>query len=158
MSWNDYAYKENTHVDMEAGIYRCLIMEAKQAVSKTSGKNMLAITLRPSGTSMNVTAYIVDNDYFDDNLSRFLDAFPQLRENFSINTCFSWTGALGAARLVPDEKGYLATAKYPWIPEKKQEGLPPFEWKPRIGESDEFPVYQGITELPQTDDENDLPF
>lgn len=156
MPWSDFTYSTPKKVEREPGIYRCLIMNAEQSVSKSSGKNMLVITLRPSGTTANVRAYIVDNEYFDRNVSEFIDAFPALKDGFSINRCFGWRGALGAVKLIVDENGFFKTAKYPWVPFGRTENLPPYDWKTADGEPQEMPVYQGFTELEE--DDSDLPF
>lgn len=152
MSWSNYTYKEPQRAT--PGNYRCIIIGAEQKISK-SGKNMLQITVRPSGTALNVNTYIVDGDYFDDNLSRFLDAFPALKEGLNIDECFTWRGQLGAARFGTDDNGYLRVSS--WMTPEKAEALDPFVWKPRDGETPDMPEPQGFTALSEEDDE-ELPF
>lgn len=155
MSWSNYEYKK-PESGAKPGDYRCIIMGAKQTKSKSSGANMLEIKLRPSGTAANVFYYIVDNDYFDSNMSRFLDAFPELKEDFSIDTCMTWRGAMGAMKLSVNDDGYLRADRC--IPSERAEKLPPFVWKARDDESQGMPERQTITELYTVDDDDELPF
>lgn len=118
---------------------------------------MLTISVRPSGTASTVKAYIVDNDYFDDNFSAFLDAFPALKANSNPDNCFAWRGAMGAIKLRVNDDGYFEPARYPWIPVEKADNLPAFEWKARDDEPQEMPVLQEFTEITEEDD-GDIPF
>ncbi|MDO5445822.1 MAG: hypothetical protein Q4F31_09420 [Eubacteriales bacterium] len=159
MPWNDYSYTENQHA-WRPGIYRCMILAAEQTKSNASGNPMLKITLRPSGTSSKVYAYIVGNDYFDENFSRFLDAFPQLKEqNFTKDNCFSFRGAVGCVKLVLDDNGFFKAAKYPWIPPGSVPDLPAFKWYYRNDEPVDPPEFlsAALEELPPSD-EGTLPF
>jgi hypothetical protein len=55
-------------------------------------------------------------------MTDFFDGFPEIDEgDFNI---FGWIGAMGAAKIVEDEKGYLKV-RY-WISAKNAEKLP--EW------------------------------
>lgn len=158
MSWSNYTYKKSEHTERQPGSYRCIILKAEAGVSKTSGKNMLTIFLRPSGTASTVKAYIVDNDWFDSNYSSFLDAFPALKDNSNPDNCFAWRGAMGAVKLKVNDDGYFETAKYPWIPADKATRLPEFEWKARDDEAQEMPELQAFTELSDDDDSEEMPF
>ena len=159
MSWANYTYKKQETVERQPGTYRCIILKAETGVSKTSGKNMITLFLRPSGTASTVKAYIVDNDWFDANFSQFLDAFPALKNNANPENCFAWKGAQGAVKLKVNDDGYFETARYPWVESgsKAEQNLPPFEWKSRDDESGEMPVLQEFTEIEEEDDE-DCPF
>lgn len=156
MAFSNYSYVKNQHTERKPGIYRCIVMGAELGKSKSSGKDMLTIFLRPSGMAANIKAYIIDNEYADVNISEFLDAFPELRDGFDISRCYAWTGAAGAVRFELDENGYLKPMKYPWVPYENTDELPPFVWKPRDGDPGTQPVYQGYTEI-RTDD-GDIPF
>ena len=164
MSWSNYTYKKPEHIERKPGDYRCIILNAESSISKTSGKQMLVITLRPSGTTANVKAYIVDNDYFDDNFSQFLDAFPDIKGNSAManpDSCFQWRGAEGAIKLKVNDNGYFEPDRYPWIEagSKKEETLPDFVWKARDDEPQEIPTMQEFTELDDNDDEDgEIPF
>lgn len=155
MSWSNYTYKEPQRAN--PGNYRCIILNVEQKVSKASGKNMLQITVRPSGTALNVNTYIVDGDYFDDNFSRFLDAFPALKENVDLDSCFLWRGQIGAARFGEDDKGYLKVSS--WMTPEKAEDLPEFEWKARDGEPQDMPEPQVFADISSAEeDDGDFPF
>ena len=159
MPWNDYNYTES-HYARKPGVYRCMILAAEQTKSNASGLPMLKLTLRPSGTSANVFAYIVGNDYFDENYSRFLDAFPQIREqNFTKDNCYSFRGAVGCVKLILDDNGYFKTAKYPWVPPASVTDLPAFKWYARDDEPVDPPEFlsTALEELPPVDDER-VPF
>lgn len=158
MSWSNYTYKKQEHTERQPGNYRCIILKAEAGVSKTSGKNMLTIHLRPSGTASTVKAYIVDNDWFDSNFSSFLDAFPALKDNSNPDNCFAWRGAMGAVKLKVNDDGYFETAKYPWIPADKATKLPDFEWKARDDEPQDMPELQTFTEITDNDDDDQIPF
>lgn len=158
MSWSNYTYKKQEHTERQPGNYRCIILKAEAGVSKTSGKNMLTIHLRPSGTASTVKAYIVDNDWFDSNFSSFLDAFPALKDNNNPDNCFAWRGAMGAVKLKVNDDGYFETAKYPWIPADKATKLPDFEWKARDDEPQDMPELQTFTEITDNDDDDQIPF
>ena len=101
MSWSNYTYHEpERRPALNPGKYRIMILSAEQTVSK-AGKNMLKITFRPSGAAINIYHYIVDGEYFDDNMNRFLNAFPGLYgTDFSIDECSAWRGYVGAAQLI----------------------------------------------------------
>lgn len=159
MSWSNFTYKKQEPVERKPGKYRCVILKAETGISKTSGKNMLIISFRPSGTASTVKAYIVDNDYFDSNYSSFLDAFPILKTNQNPENCFSWRGAMGAVKLKVNNDGYFEPDRYPWIPEESADNLPDFEWRHREDEPAEMPEYQGITQLEEVDDpDEECPF
>lgn len=157
MSWSNYTYKKPEYAERKPGIYRCIVLNAETGTSKSSGKKMITITLRPSGTATTVRAYIVDNEYFDDNMSRFLDAFPALKNNPSPDNCFAWRGAMGAAQLRVNDKGYFEHAY--WVPPERTDKLPEFVWRTREGEPPEMPVLQEFTELGDDDEVgDDIPF
>lgn len=157
MSWDNYTYKKPVYEENQPGNYRCIILNAEQGVSKTSGNRMLIISLRPSGTRATVKTYIVDNDRFDDNFSQFLDAFPMLKNNPSVDNCFAWRGAIGAAKFNVNDNGYFEVKRF--IPAEKTANYPDFEWKARDDEAQEMPVLQEFTELSDDDGaDDDIPF
>lgn len=141
--WN-YQREESTHTP-KTGRMRCIIVGAEEAVSKTSGKPMIIVTVTPSNSTAKVKNYIVKNDYFNKNMTQFFDAFPDIQEgNFNL---VEWVGAVGAADFGLDDNGYL---KVKWfIGAKSAETLPPFE-----GEKIER---QEVTSLDDVEDDG-LPF
>lgn len=160
MSWSNYTYKKTETVERQPGTYRCIILKAEAGIAKTSGRKMITLSLRPSGTSSTVFAYIVDNEWFDVNFSSFLDAFPALKENSNPDNCFAWRGAIGAVKLTVNDDGYFETAKYPWVEagSRMEKNLPDFEWKARSDEPQEMPELQAFTELSDDDDSEEMPF
>lgn len=127
------------------GIQRCCIIAAEETISKTSGKPMIIVTVKPSGSNAKVKNYIVKNEYFNRNMTQFFDAFPSVGEgNFNL---FTWVGALGAANFGLDADGYL---KVKWfVSPANAEHLPPFEG--------EKPIKQDVATLDEEDDD-ELPF
>ena len=155
MSWDNFAYTKPTYEENKPGNYRCVILNAEVGRSK-AGNRMLIISVRPSGTKATVKNYIVDNDYFDSNFSQFLDAFPELKDNSSPDNCFSWRGAMGAVKLAVNDRGYFEIKRF--ISADKADGLPEFVWKAKEDEPQTMPVYQGITEIGNDEDDGDIPF
>ena len=131
---------------LEPGDYRVVITDVEETTSKSSGNPMLIIYLRPSGTKITVRHYIVKNDYFNRNLTELYDCFGIASGD---KNTFGWIGAMGGAKLIEDENGYLKV-KYLLSPDR-QKNLPP--WK------GEKPERQDITFLDENGDPNDeLPF
>ena len=157
MPWGDYTYKKPEYPKREPGKYRCIILKAEVGTSK-AGNRMIVLTLRPSGSTAKVNAYVVDNDAFDDNFSKFLDAFPAIKANPNPDMCFAWRGAIGAIQLKVTEEGYWRAGYF--IPEENAESLPEFEWKARDDEPQEMPVMQEISgvNFEEVDDDEGIPF
>ena len=108
---------------------------------------MLVVTVQPNGSEIHIKHYLVKNEYFNRNLTDLLDSFG-LGENFDTLT---WVGAVGAAKLVEDENGYLKV-RYFLSPERAEK-LPP--WQGKEPERQEVSsLGDGFEEL----DEDDLPF
>ena len=146
MSKWDYT-RDETRPDIKTGVQRCVIVDAQEAVSKTSGKPMIVVTVKPSGSNAKVKSYLVKNEHFNRNATQLFDAFPQIGDgNFDL---FTWIGSLGAANFDLDENGYL---KVKWfVAADKQKGLP--EW---VGDK---PVKQDLATIKDEDEETDsLPF
>lgn len=142
--WN-YS-REESHPVAVAGKYRCVIVGVEETVSKSSGKPMIVVTVRPSGSSAKVKSYIVRNDNFNRNMTQFFDAFPDIGEgNFNF---IEWVGCLGAAEFGLDDNGYLKV-KW-WLDPARTVSFPPFEG--------EIPERQTFTSLDDDEDESELPF
>ncbi|NLE27543.1 MAG: DUF669 domain-containing protein [Clostridiaceae bacterium] len=127
------------------GDYRVVIVDAEQTVSKTSGKDMLVITVQPNGSDIKIKQYIVDNQYFNQNMTQFFDSFNVPFGDFNLPT---WKGAIGAARLVLDENEYLRVKFF--IHRDKQGALPPWEGQ--------LPERQAVTTLGAPVEDDELPF
>ena len=146
-NWSDYQREEREHESKITGKLRCVITAAEEGVSKTSGKPMIIVTVRPSGCRFTVKNYIVKNDNFNRNMTDFFDTFPSIGEgNFDFLT---WVGAMGAANFGEDERGYLKI-KW-WVTSDKANTLPPFEG--------DIPEQQSVSTLEELEgDDGDLPF
>lgn len=140
--WDDYKPEESENANI--GKHRCVLIGAEEATSKSSGLPMWVITVMPSGSKAKVKTYIVKNEHFNENMTKFFDSFDIERGDFN---SLGWIGAMGAANFGEDENGYL---KVKWFLSPKQaENLP--EWQ------GELPERQTISELPSNDD-SELPF
>jgi len=145
MSIFDNYQREEIKHQPRTGIRRCVVVAAEETVSKKTGKPMLVVTVRPSGSQTEIRDYMVQNEYFNRNLTAFLDAFPTIKSQ----DLATWVGAIGAANFGEDEKGYLKV-KFFVTPDKAQ-NLPPF--------AASVPVQQELTTIPSTQPADDgLPF
>ena len=126
------------------GRLRCVLVNIEEAVSK-SGNEMLVLYVRPSGCRFDVKTYIVKNEYYDRDMTRFHDAF-QIPE--SSDNPLEWKGAEGAAVFDLDDNGYLKIKR--WIYPAQAANLPPFEG--------DKPERQEVTSLEDEEDDGDLPF
>lgn len=147
-NWSDYQREERENNTNITGKLRCVITAVEEAVSKSSGKPMIVVSVRPSGCRFSVKNYIVKNDKFNRNMTDFFDSFPSIGEgNFDFLT---WVGALGAANFGEDENGYLKV-KW-WITADRAASLPPFEG--------DIPEQQSVSTLTDMEGEDDgeLPF
>jgi len=133
------------------GKARCVIVKVEESVSKKSGLPMIIVHVRPSGCKFSVKTYIVNNESFNKNMTRFFDAFPEIGDgNFDFLT---WVGAEGAANFGEDENGYLKVTK--WVYPEQAESLPPFEGtKPERQEITSF----SDKEDEDSEDDGELPF
>ena len=106
---------------------------------------MIVVQLRPNNSRTVIRDYFVKGEFFNQKISRFFDAFPELgKGNFEFIT---WTGAVGAARLRQDGE-YLKVHYY--IDPERAEALP--EW---IGPR---PERTTVTDFEELDDDSELPF
>lgn len=148
-TWDDWSREEALR--LEPGDYRVEITAVEETESK-AGNPMIVVTVRPNGSNINIKHYIVKNQYFNRNMTDFFDSFNIDEGDFNFPT---WVGAVGAAKLVEDENGYL---KVRWfISESKAEKLPPWQGT--------MPERQTITTIGGTggfvdvySDESELPF
>lgn len=145
--WSDYKREEREPESKVTGKQRCVITAVEESVSKSSGKPMIIVTVRPSGCRFTVRQYIVKNEYFNRNMTQFFDAFPEIGDgNFNF---IEWPGCEGAAMFDLDDKGYMKV-KY-FIDPVRAASLPPFEG--------EKPERQTIAKLSDDEvDDGDLPF
>lgn len=145
MSFFD-GYKREERSRLTPGDYRVAITDVEETTSR-NGNPMLVVTVQPNGSEIHIKHYLVKNEYFNRNLTDLLDSFG-LGENFDTLT---WVGAVGAAKLVEDENGYLKV-RYFLSPERAEK-LPP--WQGKEPERQEVSsLGDGFEEL----DKDDLPF
>ena len=145
MSFFD-GYRREERSRIAPGDYRVAITEVEETTSR-NGNPMLVVTVQPNGSEIHIKHYLVKNEYFNRNLSELLDSFG-LGENFDTLT---WVGAVGAARLIEDENGYLKV-RYFLSPERAEK-LPPWQGKE--------PERQEVSSLGdgfEMLDDDDLPF
>ena len=142
-TWDDYKREERAR--LSPGNYRVEIVSVEETESK-AGNPMLVIGVRPNGSNITIRHYIVKNEYFNRNMTDFFDSFNIDDGDFTLPT---WIGAVGAARLKEDEKGYLKVQYF--ISEDKAEKLPPWE-----GEMPQRQVLTSLAELEE--DDGDLPW
>lgn len=109
---------------LEPGDYRVKITDVEETVSKSSGNPMLVIHLRPNGTKIIINHYIVKNEYFNRNMTELYDCFGIESGDKNV---LGWIGAIGAAKLIENEDGYLRVKGL--IKPDKQKNLPPWEGK-----------------------------
>ena len=146
-NWDDYRREEREEDAKVTGKQRCVITAVEEAVSKSSGKPMIIVSVRPSGCRFVVKNYIVKNEYFNRNMTQFFDAFQEITDgDFNFLT---WIGAEGAAMFAEDEQGFLKI-KY-WLDPVRVANLPPFEGTK--------PERQTLTTLDDEEEsDGDLPF
>ena len=142
-TWDDYKREERAR--LSPGNYRVEIVSVEETESK-AGNPMLVIGVRPNGSGIVIRHYIVKNEYFNRNMTDFFDSFNIDDGDFTLPT---WIGAVGAARLKEDEKGYLKVQYF--ISEDRAEKLPPWE-----GEMPQRQVLTSLAELEE--DDGDLPW
>lgn len=141
-SWDDYRREERPR--LTPGDYRVEIVSVEEKVSK-AGNPMLVIGVRPNGSNITINHYIVKNDWFNRNMTGFFDSFNIDDGDFTLPT---WIGAVGAARLKEDDKGYLKVQYF--INEDRAEKLPPWDGP--------MPERQELTKLDDIGDDGDLPW
>jgi len=105
---------------------------------------MIVVTIQPNGSNIKIKHYIVKNDWFNRNMTELFDSFNIDEGDFNF---VSWVGAVGAAKLKEDEKGYLKVAWF--INRDKADNLP--EW---VGE---MPERQTVTEFKEVETD-DMPW
>lgn len=154
MSNWDYVREERPAAAM--GIQRCVIVSAEEAMTKGDPNAnppklptpMIVLKLKQSGTGAMCIKRIVQNDYFNSDMTKFYDAFPGIPEgDFTFPT---WVGAEGAACYREDAKGFPEI--WYFVNPKRAKDLPPFE-----GSKPERIV---VTEIKheEDDDDDDIPF
>ena len=141
-NWDDYRREERPR--LTPGDYRVEIVSVEEKESK-AGNPMLVIGVQPNGSKIIIYHYIVKNEWFNRNMTDFFDSFNIDDGDFTLPT---WIGAVGAARLKEDDKGYLKVQYF--ISEDRAEKLPLWEGK--------LPERQELTKLDDVKDDGELPW
>ena len=150
MNWADsYKREEGKASKKVTGLLRCVITGAEEQKSKTSGKDMIVVSVKPSGAEFSVKYYIVKNDKFCRNMTIFFDSFPEIQDgDFEF---LHWVGCEGAAKFFIEEVGDKKYTKIRWFIEaSRAKDLPPFEGK----KPDKIEVNNDFSDI----NEDDLPF
>ena len=141
-NWDSYQREERPR--LSPGDYRVEIVSVEEKESK-AGNPMLVIGVQPNGSKILIYHYIVKNEWFNRNMTDFFDSFNIDDGDFTLPT---WIGAVGAARLKEDDKGYLKVQYF--ISEDRAEKLPPWAGK--------LPERQELTKLDDVEDDGELPW
>lgn len=138
----NWDYKRESSRNVTAGDHRFEVVSAEEGTSKSTGKPMIIVELRPNGAAFTVKGYFVKGEWFNHKVTQFFDSTGIEEGNFELAT---WVGAMGAARFKEDDQGYLKVHYY--IDKSKAEKLPPW-----VGE---MPERQAVTVLGGGDDDTE---
>ena len=144
MGYWDEGYRREEHVHLEPGDHRVRIVSVEEGTSKSSGNPMLIITIQPNNSEIKIKHYIVRNEYYNRNMTDFKDSFCIADDDFDF---VLWKNAMGAARLIEDENGYLKVKRF--LPPERQDKLLPW-----VGN---LPQRQVITTAPPVPGYEDIP-
>ena len=120
------------------GDYRVRIEKAEEAKSKTSGADMIKLTLAVSGSKRKLWFYIVfpfENDPDFAKKKRMTNQkLGEVWESFNLKVgdlnVLNWRGKVGAARVKQEkneQKGEMQNAVSYFLTRKRQEGLKPWQ-------------------------------
>lgn len=141
-NWDSYQREERPR--LSPGDYRVEIVSVEEKESK-AGNPMLVIGVQPNGSKIVIYHYIVKNEWFNRNMTDFFDSFNIDDGDFTLPT---WVGAVGAARLKEDDRGYLKVQYF--LDQRRAEKLPPWDGP--------MPERQELTRLNDIEDEGELPW
>lgn len=149
--WDGFEREEKERESAITGKHRVVITSAEEGVtgqySAKPGTPQLIIKMRPSGRSFDVAYRIQKNDKFNERVTKFFDAFPEIP--FGEQNTLAWIGAEGGAMFAVDEKGY-ANIRYLLDPTETAT-LPPFE-----GNKPERVTFTSLED--EDADDGELPF
>lgn len=107
-------YREEDYDILPPGVYRVRIKNVTKGESKTSGLPMLTIEVVPETdradgdeggageTPVTLKYYIVKNEYYNKNMTKFFDCFNIRRDDFEYT---NWAGKTGKAYIGKPESG-----------------------------------------------------
>ncbi len=144
-NWN-YVREESQNVG--AGDRRFEVVSVEEKKTRETHKNMLVVGLKINGATFVVSDCFVEGEWFNKNVTAFLDSCGIKDGDGGELHPLTWVGAVGAARFKEDENGYLKRQYY--LDPKRAEKLP--AW---VGE---MPQRQTVTEIKTEGTDDDLPF
>lgn len=154
MAFENYKYEEKEeYKPLPVGDYRIKIEEC-EIVKSSNGRDMIKFVFVVSKTGHKIFHYIVNGEYFNQNISRFFDAFPQIEKgNFNVA---SYIGKVGACHTKHEEyNGNVNSKVHYFIHASKQANLPAWiepEKKDQnnssTANSEEFAPVPDVQELP----------
>ena len=133
MAWNYERNESRSFKPIPEGNYRIRIKSAEQAVSKSSGNDMIALQFEVSGQRGLLFSYIVLNpnnrEQTNKSLTRFFDSFKDIPDgSFDLD---KWVGKVGACYVKHEEyNGEMRAKMYYYIHKDKQGDLPPWQEPP----------------------------
>jgi len=135
------------------GDHRVRIEEVEEQISKSSGNNMLKLTIKASGYSSKLFHYLVFMDdrpeITDQNLGKIFDSFGIPQGDMNL---FGWVGKVGAARVKHEQYEGKPQARIAYfINRSKQDDLPLWQEK---GSSSSY----GTSVREEVHEESDVPF
>ena len=150
-------YKENDFKPLDPGDYRVRIAEAEETTAKSSGNDMIKLTLDVSGHASRLWYYLVLSP---DNPQRVNQKLGQIFSSFGITpgdmNVANWVGKVGACRTKHDQyNGETKAVVSYFLSKEKQETLPPWQEAPGKASvtGNTLAGFEGVAS-----DENDLPF
>lgn len=100
-----YQEEEYGAATLPEGDYCAKIVGAKEGTAKTSGNPMAIITLAIKESSIEFKYWIVENEYFNRNMTKFFDCFKIRRGEFDMNRWVGKYGYVHIAKGKPNEHG-----------------------------------------------------
>jgi len=114
---------------LEAGKYRIRIEEATEETSKNTGKGMIKLKLKVSGTNRFLFKYLVEGEWFATSVKSVCDSFNIAEPKGPINP-FEWVGKVGGAVVKQQFRDGVKEASISYF--IKPEGLAPWSEKETI--------------------------
>jgi len=150
MAWK-YERKES-QITVPVGKHRLRIENAEMGQAKSSGNDMISLTLSISGSNLHIWDRIVFLEDKPDVTNRMctavFDAFGIEEGNFDFAT---WRGRVGVAQTKIDESGYAKIAYY--VKKGKEGDLPPW-----VEPTSHTPATGGGTSPVYETGDDDMPF
>jgi hypothetical protein len=105
----DRGYEEEEYDPLPEGVHEVEITEVVTGTSKSSGLPMRTFTVKVEGTGITLKHYIVKNENYNKNMTKFFDCFGIPRGDFEY---MNWKGKTGKAYIGKREDGIYHEIKY----------------------------------------------